>query len=418
VEDDDDEVELLRCSGISEQTEELKCSSLHEALSKLSLKTQPETEKEIQFFVQRRHVLKNAFVDVKTSKMMTSKVSVEFIGEPAVDTGGPTKEMFSIAFRQSIDCKLTRGAFPYITFLHDQNALVGGYYKVFGQLVALSLLNGAGGPHILSSCLANFILGTENKCIGEEVMNEIPADQAEIVTKLQSLNACTTPDEWAKAVMSFEERFDMGINKATVPFEEKEELIKAAAKHIMISSALEEIYSFKEGLSTFGVLNVLKQHPEEAYKELTYMQLSVEDVRKPFVPMFSVRGSSKREKEELVVFNYNQFLKKCSQGEVCKTVLNLDGILGEQLFEEEVSQILTLNDVYQFATGLRYPPPGGCKGAIEFMHDTLPGTRAKANTCANSFSFPINDRYASEDSGVFVSNFADDIFEAPGYGFV
>ena len=186
MEDDDDEVELLRCSGISEQTEELKCSSLHEALSKLSLKTQPEMEKEIQFFVQRRHVLKNAFVDVKTSKMITSKVSVEFIGEPAVDTGGPTKEMFSIAFRQSIDCKLTRGAFPYITFLHDQNALVGGYYKAFGQLVALSLLNGAGGPHIFSSCLANFILGTENKCIGEEVMNEIPADQAEIVTKLHA----------------------------------------------------------------------------------------------------------------------------------------------------------------------------------------------------------------------------------------
>jgi hypothetical protein len=101
---EDDEVELLKCSGISEQnlsdTEELKCSSLHEALNKLSLKTQPETEKEIQFFVQRRYVFKNAFEDVKTSKMITSKMSVEFVGEPAVDTGGPTKEMFSIAFCQ------------------------------------------------------------------------------------------------------------------------------------------------------------------------------------------------------------------------------------------------------------------------------------------------------------------------------
>lgn len=85
MEDDDgDEVELLKCSGISEQnlseTEELKCSSLHEALNKLSLKRQPDTEKEIQFFVQRRYVLKNAFEDVKTSKMITSKMSVEFVG--------------------------------------------------------------------------------------------------------------------------------------------------------------------------------------------------------------------------------------------------------------------------------------------------------------------------------------------------
>ena len=73
----------------------------------------------------------------KHPRMTTSKVSVEFIGEPAVDTGGPTKEMFSIAFCQSIECKVTRGTFPYITFLHDQRALVGGYYKAFGQLVAL-----------------------------------------------------------------------------------------------------------------------------------------------------------------------------------------------------------------------------------------------------------------------------------------
>ena len=173
---------------------------------------------------------------------------------------------------------------------------------------------------------------------------------------------------------SFEEQFDMGINNATVSFKKKEELTRAAVKHIIVSSALEEIYSFQEGLSTFGVLSVLKQHPEEAYKELTCMQLCVEDVRKPFVLTFSVSGSLKRLKEELVIFNYNQFLKKCSLGEVCRTVLDLNCILGEQPYEEEVSHVLTLNDVYQFATGLRYPPPGGCKGAVEFMHNTLPGT--------------------------------------------
>ena len=217
--------------------------------------------------------MKNAFEDVKTSNMTTSKVSVEFIGESAVDTGDPTKEMFLIAFRQSIDCKLTRGAFPHITFLHDQNALASGYFKAFGQLVALSFFNGAGGPHIFSLHLANLILGAEKKCVVEEVIKEIPGDQAEINTKLQNLNACTNPDEWAKALLSFEERFDMGINKAKILFEKKDELIQAVAKHIMISSALEEIYSFQEDLSAFCVLNVLKEHTKEAYKELTYSQL-------------------------------------------------------------------------------------------------------------------------------------------------
>ena len=60
---------------------DLKIKSLYEALQKLSVKTQPEAEKEINIFVQRRYVLK-------------SKVSVEFVGEPAVDTGGPSRGIF------------------------------------------------------------------------------------------------------------------------------------------------------------------------------------------------------------------------------------------------------------------------------------------------------------------------------------
>ena len=158
----------------------------------------------------------------------------------------------------------------------------------------------------------------------------------------------------------------------------------------------------------------MKQHPVEAFRELTYIEVNVEDVRKPFQPIFSVNGSSKRQKEELIIFNFNQFLKKCMQGAVSRTVVNLDGILDEQPSEEETVKILSLNDVYQFITGSRYPPPGGIQGGVEFQHDPLPGARCKVNTCANFICFPVNDRYTSEDSGVFVSNFADDIFEGPG----
>ena len=208
----------------------------------------------------------------------------------------------------------------------------------------------------------------------------------------------------------------MGINRATVPFEEKDEVIRGAVKQIMISSVLEEIHSFLEGLSAFGIFSVLKQHPEEAYTELTYIELSVEDVRKPFIPTFSVKGSSKRVKEEQIIFNYNQFLKKCYQSQVSRTVMDLDSILGVSFDVEEITKTLTLHDVFQFITGSRFPPPGGIKGALDFTHDALHGARCKSNTCANSIRFPVNDRYATEDSAVIVSNFADDIFDGPGFG--
>ena len=50
--------------------------------------------------------------------METSKLFVEFVGESAVDTGGPTRALFSIAFQQAEDSKITRGSLPNITFMH------------------------------------------------------------------------------------------------------------------------------------------------------------------------------------------------------------------------------------------------------------------------------------------------------------
>ena len=254
----------------------------------------------------------------------------------------------------------------------------------------------------------------------EDIIEELPGDQVDIVAKLKSLNACTTAEEWAKALIIFDERFDMGINRARIPIQEKDEVIRCAVKQIMITAALEEIYSFLEGLSSFKILSVLKEHPEEAYKEMTYVELSVEDVRKPFIPRFSIKGSSKRVKEVLIIYNFNQFLKRCYQSEVSRQVTELKSILGEDAEElsdgEETTKTLTLHDVFQFITGSRYPPPGGIKGEVEFTHDALHGARSKSNTYANSICFPVNNRYATEDSAIFISNLADDIFEGPGYG--
>jgi hypothetical protein len=96
--------------------------------------------------------------------------------------------------------------------------------------------------------------------------------------------------------------------------------------------------------------------------------------------------------------------------------VDLDSILGESFDVEETKKTLSLHDVFQFITGSRFPPPGLLKGALEFTHDALHGARCKSNTCANSIRFPVNDRYATDDSAVFVSNFADDIFDGPAYG--
>ena len=91
----------------------------------------------------------------------TYRMSVHFIGECAADTGGPTRELFSLIYKDVMGSKLTRGSVPNLTFSHDQSALVAGEYKMFGQLVALAFLNNASLPHCFSRSVANYILGMD-----------------------------------------------------------------------------------------------------------------------------------------------------------------------------------------------------------------------------------------------------------------
>ena len=408
----DDDLELLKPALQSSQR-----TSLVEELAEAAQKSM--SSKPVDLYIQRSRALKNVFEELKDNKLTSSKISVEFVGEPAADTGGPTRELFSIVFKQLIDSRITRGTFPIMSFMHDQSALIEGDYKSFGQLVALSLLNGASGPHFLLPSLAHFVLGSQDEQEATTLIQQLPLENHNIKEKLEALYSCDDPNKWNELILNFDERFDMGINTACVPFENKEMLIKATVKHIMVSSVAEEIYSFQDGLSLFNVLSILKKYPDEAFKELTHIEITEDDVRKPFKPSFSLKGSTKRASEELVAYNFNQFLKKCRQGAVTRTVVDLDGILGDSgspLSENTLS--LNLNDVLQFITGSRYPLPGGIQGSMLFQHEALPGTRVKANTCANTITFQVNERYSAEDSTIFTSNLADDIFDGPGYGYV
>ena len=217
-----DELEILNTTISSTPT------SLAEELAVVALKF--ESLKCIEFYVQRSRVLKNIFEELKCQKFETSKLAVEFVGEPAADTGGPTREIFSIAFQQAIDSRITRGAYPTLTFMHHQTALAEGEYKMFGQLVALALLNGACGPHFLLPSLIHFVLGTTDEEDVASVIKQLLAENHEIKKKLEDLINCQDPSQWSEAILNFDERFDMGINSATIPYEKKDIVLKAAVK--------------------------------------------------------------------------------------------------------------------------------------------------------------------------------------------
>ena len=133
--------------------------------------------------------------------------------------------------------------------------------------------------------------------------------------------------------------------------------------------------------------------------------------------MFCEKGSNRREQEETIMFNLNQFLKKCENGCVTKTVIDIEALERDGVVSE-VTHTLGLSDVFQFLSGSQFLPTWGMGVEIEFLHGVPQGQRVKANTCGAIFSIPVNQRYTSDDSNIFTSNFGDDIFDSPGYGCV
>lgn len=389
---------------------------LGEALKLNNAKASLQGSDQLSFYVQRSKVWRQVLNEMQDSLVETSRINVEFIGEPAVDTGGPTREMLSLAFRQVADSGITRGSAPNMTFMHDQQALNNHHYKVLGQLVALSLLNCGTGPHFFCPIVANYIVDKKYQPMPSELLAQLPEENREIKDKLSSLVACECKDTWKEGIVNFQERFDMGINNVSMPIEKKQELVMGVVKHIMISAVAEEIFSFVEGLSIFGVLDLLKQYPDSAVNELTYCSVTGDEILNAFVPSFSEKGSNRREQEETIMYNLNQFLRKCARGSVRKTVIDIEAL--QDGVESEISHTLDLSDVFQFLSGSRFLPTWGMKGEITFLHEVQRGQRVKANTCGVVFSIPVNERYTSDDPNVFTTNFGDDIFDSPGYGCV
>ena len=217
--------------------------------------------------ITRKDIVTRAFECIEDEDLK-ARVSVKFIGEDAIDSGGVTREFFSELFRGfGVYSMLVRGTYPHITVGHNLEAVAKGLFETFGKLVAIALVNGCPGPHFFSPMVAGFILDIPR----EPHLTEVP-DDCEFLTQLTNISNCSDEASFISAVNSFPECFDMGYTKATVTFEDKNELLSACVKHVVLSCVAQEIYSFKKGLASFEVLEFLSKYPSDGIKHLMHAE--------------------------------------------------------------------------------------------------------------------------------------------------
>ncbi len=112
----------------------------------------------VRIIVRRRHILSDTLHQLRCGLDVSKHLKVTFVGEPAVDSGGPMREylhllMSSIALNNCFFCGEDSRRIP----AHNVMELEKRTFFYIGSIFALSLIHGGPGPNFLAPPVADYI---------------------------------------------------------------------------------------------------------------------------------------------------------------------------------------------------------------------------------------------------------------------
>ncbi|CAH3124002.1 unnamed protein product, partial [Pocillopora meandrina] len=247
-------------------------------------------EEYLRVKVRRKWAWKDFKLSLQRAKELKVHMKVQFVGESAINKGGPRCELFCLVDRM-VSNELMQGEDGQKTFLHNMVLLQKNEYHLYRQAVTeyilfrdLNQVHPSGG--------------------------EVP--DYEVRKKLEELEAITNPEIFVQeASFNFPKRFSAGYCKLIVNVEDKEELVRYVAPHYAVSCCQAELDQFIKGLELHRVLNLLRAHPNQAKRVLqgNLKLLIAELINEIFQPVLSTVGDIKRDHEEAILVNFHHFLE-------------------------------------------------------------------------------------------------------------
>ena len=108
------------------------------------------TEESQRIIIRRKHVWEDALRRFKSGLNVKKYIKVTFVGEPAVDYGGPLREFFHILISEiSQNNYLFCGDATSRVPMHNMTELTKRTYYFVGVMVAMSLVHGGPAPKAL-----------------------------------------------------------------------------------------------------------------------------------------------------------------------------------------------------------------------------------------------------------------------------
>ena len=109
--------------------------------------------------VRRRHIMEDSLQYFKRGIPVSKHLRVTFLGEPAVDAGGPLREFFRLLLREiSNNNMLFCGEETARVPIHNILELSKQTFRYVGQIIGSSLLNGGPSPGFFADFIADYIV--------------------------------------------------------------------------------------------------------------------------------------------------------------------------------------------------------------------------------------------------------------------
>ena len=144
------------CTSTTQDNED---GAFEKSLRKLATE-KVQRDKPLRIKVRRRNIWEDSKVKLAkyTESVLNNIIKVQFVGEPAVDQGGPRNEFFSLLHREVCGSNMFIGNETCKLFNHNLLALEQRNYFIYGQLCSLAIMQGSPAPSFLSPTLADYIV--------------------------------------------------------------------------------------------------------------------------------------------------------------------------------------------------------------------------------------------------------------------
>lgn len=122
-----------------------------------------DDEDEERITVRRSHIWEDTVRTLRRNIDLRKTIKVTFLGEPAIDDGGPRREYLRLLMKALSEQSLLTGPPLCKVLVHNTLAIQKQHYRYIGEAIVMSITQGGPGPMCFAPSIVDYLQGGVQK---------------------------------------------------------------------------------------------------------------------------------------------------------------------------------------------------------------------------------------------------------------